>query len=359
MFGRNKPARILLTGGGTVGSVTPLLAIKDSLQQVGLPYTYYWVGTKFGPERQMIMREGLPYKAIDSGKLRRYWSQDNFQDIPKILKAFGQAFKILVLHRPQLIITAGSFVSVPLVIVGKLLGIPSLIHQLDYQPGLANKIMAKFAKKITVTFVKSLKDYGDKAEWVGSLLRKQFLYPLEEQEAKDFFGLHNDLPVLLVLGGGTGAKQINDLITTGLADLTRFCQIIHITGHNKETNMEAPNYYSFNFLYEEDMAKAYLAADLVVSRAGMGILTELSFLAKPTILIPMPDSHQELNAKAIQGGKAAIVLDEKKLTAPELSDIIQEIIYSHKLLDQMSSNIQKAFKVGNKRLVEIVSHLVK
>ena len=359
MFGRNKPARILLTGGGTIGSVAPLLAIKDSLQQVGLPYTYYWVGTKFGPERQMIMREGLPYKAIDSGKLRRYWSQDNFKDIPKILKAFGQALQILVLHRPQLIITAGSFVSVPLVIVGKLLGIPSLVHQLDYQPGLANKIMAKFAKKITVTFVKSLKDYGDKAEWLGSLLRGQFLYPLDEQEAKDFFGLHNDLPVLLVLGGGTGAQRINDLITTGLADLTRFCQIIHITGHNKETNLEVANYYSFNFLYEEDMAKAYLAADLVVSRAGMGTLTELSFLAKPTVLIPMPDSHQELNAKAVQSGKGAIVLDERKLTAPELSDIIQEIIYSHKLLDQMSSNIQKVFKVGNKRMVKIVSHLVK
>lgn len=350
---------IIFCGGGTMGSVTPLLAAIDELKQRELGYDFLWVGSQTGPERQVMIQEGLAYKAIASGKLRRYWSTANFTDLGQVIKGFGQSFWLLLTKRPKLIVAAGSFIAVPVVMAGKILGIPSLVHQLDYQPGLANKIMAKFAKKVTVTFLKSRQDYGDKAEWLGSLIRQSLQQPLDKTEALEFFGLQDDLPVLLVLGGGTGSTKINQLVTEDLTELSRFCQVLHLTGQNKETDAQAPNYHSFSFLHDQDMALAYAAADLVISRAGMGALTELSYLGKPTIIIPMPKSHQELNAKSVQGGNAAIVLDENKLSGSELSVIIQEVIYNHKLLSQMSQNIAKAFKIGNERLVEIIQGMAK
>ena len=342
-----------------MGSVTPLLAIVDALRAAGREIDYLWLGTKHGSEHYAVDKANIEFKGIDSGKLRRYWSWKNFTDIWRFKKGFWQSLWIMLRWRPRVIITAGSFVSVPVVIAGWMLRIPIIVHQLDYKPGLANKIMAKFAIKITVTLVKSLKDYGNKAVWIGSLLRQTILNEQDYKEARQFFGLDKDLPVALVLGGGTGAIAINELIEGGLEELIRFCQIIHLTGYDKANIGQIDNYNSFKFLHDEDMATAYAAADLVICRAGMGTLTELSYLGKPAILIPMPNSHQELNAKAIQGKNAAIVLDEHKLTSHELVDIIQEVAYSKKLLKQMSDNIQKAFKLGNNEMVDIINMFIK
>lgn len=353
---KNKANKILLTGGGTMGSVSPLLAIVDTARAQGYDWQYLWLGTKTGLEHQAVDQANIRFKAIESGKLRRYWSIQNFKDIWHIKKGFFQALWIMIKWRPAVIITAGSFVSVPIILAGWLLRIPSIVHQLDYQPGLANKIMAKFARVVTCTLVKSIKDYNQKAIWIGSLLRQTILQPQTKEQAKQFFGLHDEQPTILILGGGTGAIAINQLITNGLEDLIRYCQIIHITGYHQDNNIEINNYYTFNFLHDEDMTTAMTAADLVICRAGMGTLTELSYLSKPTILIPMPKSHQELNAKAVQGGQAAIVLDEQKITASELVDIIQEVLYSDKLLEQMSRNIHKAFKhEGNQAMLEIIN----
>lgn len=361
MLSKNKKkSKILLTGGGTMGSVTPLLALVDAWRARGEDKEYLFVGTKTGPEYQAVDMASLQFKGISSGKFRRYWSGQNFKDLWNLKKGFWEALWLMIRWRPSVIITAGSFVSVPVVMAGWFLRIPIIVHQLDYQAGLANKIMAKFAKRVTTTLVKSLKDYGSKAIWIGSLLRQSILQPPTKERAWEFFGLHDELPVILVLGGGTGAVAINQLITNGLEDLTRYVQIIHLTGHDKYQDLEFTNYYAFNFLHDQDMAIALQAADLVICRAGMGTLTELSYLGKPTILIPMPKSHQELNAKAIQGAKGAIVLDEQKLISSELVNIIQEVIYNPKLMSQLSQNIQKAFKPnGTDKMLELIDKLIK
>ena len=162
-----KKNKIMLTGGGTGGSVSPLLAVVDELKKQGDYYSFVWVGTKKGPEKFMVEREGIKFITIANGKLRRYFCLQNFIDPFKIIFGFFQSIKILNKERPKIVMSAGGFVSVPAVWAAGLLRIPVLIHQLDARPGLANKLMAPFASVVTTTFEKSVNDYGNKAEWIG------------------------------------------------------------------------------------------------------------------------------------------------------------------------------------------------
>ncbi len=364
--------KILLTGGGTGGSVAPLLAVAEELCKPpsGFRATgWLWLGTKKGFEKQMVENAGIKFKPIFSGKFRRYFSWCNFIDIFFIFTGFIQSFFIILKWRPNLVMSAGSFVSVPVVWAAWLLRIPVLIHQQDARPGLANKLMAPFARIITVTFEKSLADYGEKAVWTGNPVRSKKFPPkadhprAEEVRSKKLeeFGFKNDLPVVLVIGGGTGAMAINKLIGQSLDKLTKFCQIIHITGKNKRTNTQhpTPNTQTYEFLNAQQMAEAYSASDIVVSRCGMSVLTELSYLVKPAILIPIPDSHQEENAEIFKEKNAAIVLDQKKLTGEILIDNIKKLINDKELRDEISNNIGQVIKRGaNERIIKIIRQLV-
>ncbi len=353
-----KRVKILLTGGGTGGSVAPLLAVAEELRITN----FLWLGTKHGPEREMVEKEDIKFKAIANGKFRRYFRWRNFIDLFFILLGFLQSFFIILKWRPDLVMSAGSFTSVPAVWAAWLLRVPILIHQQDARPGLANKLMAPFAKVITVAFEKSLADYGKKAVWTGNPVRRSLTTRNKEQGARNSFNLKNDLPVVLVIGGGTGAMAINELINKALPELTRFCQIIHIAGRNKkqETRNKKPNYKNYDFLNSEQMAEAYVAADVVVSRCGMGVLTELSYLGKPAILIPMPDSHQEENAAIFAKKKAAIVLNQEELTPEKLADNIKKLLNDEMLSGKLSGNIKEVIKRGaNEEIVKIVEHICK
>ena len=259
--------------------------------------------------------------------------------------------------------SAGSFVSVPVVWAAWLLRAPALIHQQDARPGLANKLMAPFAKVITVAFKKSLDDYGKKAIWVGNPVRKELrIMNYELRMLRERFGLDDKLPVILIIGGGTGAMAINKLVWESLDKLTEFCQIIHITGKGKKPNYQLPitNYKDFEFLDTMAMTKTYAAADIVVSRCGMGVLTELSYLGKPTILIPMPNSHQEDNARVFKEVKAAIILDQNKLTPRIFVDNIKKMLADENLRNKLSYNIKNVIKkdAGNK-IIEIINKILK
>lgn len=344
--------KILLTGGGTLGSVSPLLAIAEELNNS----EFLWVGTNKGLEREIVERENIKFKSIVSGKLRRYFSFRNFIDPFLIIIGLFQSIFIMIKWRPNMIITAGSFVSVPVVIAGWILKVPSLIHQQDVRPGLANKLMAPFAKKITVSFEKSLADYGKKAVWTGNPTRHNLEISNNKPKMTNYFDLQNDLPVVLVMGGGTGAKGINNLISNGLDELTKFCQVIHITGKNKVEKIKVKNYYFFESLNIEEITEAYRLADVVVSRCGMGSLTELSCLGKPSILIPIPDSHQEENAEVFAEKDAAIVLDQKKITPEELSNKIKNILNNREIKEKLSNNIKNVMKKNaNKEIIKIIN----
>ncbi|MEI6596891.1 MAG: undecaprenyldiphospho-muramoylpentapeptide beta-N-acetylglucosaminyltransferase [bacterium] len=356
--------KILLTGGGTGGSVAPLLAVYDELKKEQEKFEFLWLGTKFGPERVMVERAGIKFKAVSGGKLRRYFSFKNLVDIIKIKLGFFQAFFIMLKWRPSLVMSAGSFISVPIIWAAWILRVPILIHQQDIKAGLANKLMAPIASAITVAFEKSLVDYK-KAVWIGNPVRSK---KLEAKNKNDnYFGLNGNLPVVLVVGGGTGAMAINKLVENSLSELMKFCRVIHATGKDKSiTNYElhppvdGTNYAKYEFLNADEMAGALSAADLVVTRAGLGFLSELSYLGKPSIIIPMPDSHQEVNAEFFRSKKAAIVISQKDLTAENFSHMVKDLLSDEKMRGQLALNMSKAMKQGaSQKMAEIIKGLLK
>ncbi len=356
----SKKVKVILSGGGTGGSVAPLLAIAQELKK-NYDFNFLWVGTKNGPEQNMAKEAGIYFQAINSGKLRRYFSWENFLDIFRIFLGFLESLYLIFKYKPDLILSAGAFVSVPLAYAAWILRVPIIIHQQDVRPGLANKLMAPVARVVTVAFEKSLKDYGKRAVWVGNPVRESLKLDISQEEARDRLGLKKDMLTCLIMGGGTGALVLNKLVLESLNEITRFCQIIHITGRGKMFNLEKyNNYYAFEFLGESELALAYCSADLVISRCGMGALTELSFLAKSTILIPMPDSHQEDNARIFAKARAAIVLDQKTLNSEEFVLNIKKILENKRLRQDLSNNISRVIKRGSSReIAKIACNILK
>jgi UDP-N-acetylglucosamine--N-acetylmuramyl-(pentapeptide) pyrophosphoryl-undecaprenol N-acetylglucosamine transferase len=364
---KKQKIKILLTGGGTGGSVSPLLAVFEELKSYKVEskkeFEYLWVGTRLGLEREMVEKAGIKFIAIPSGKLRRYFSLNNFLDPFKIIAGFFKSLLIISRFKPDLIMTAGAFVSVPVVWAGWLLGVKVLVHQQDVRPGLANKLMAPFANVITVAFEESLKYFGKKAVWTGNPAQLSITnYQLSIEKIYKKFGLKKDLPIVLIVGGGTGAEAINKLVWESLDELTSFCQIVHITGKGKGTrNQESGirNYVSYDFLEHEKVMGIMQVADLVVSRAGLGFLTEISYLGKPAIIIPMPDTHQEDNARVFGEKKDAIVLDQTELTPEVFSSKIGGLLKDKTLLKELGNNVGRVMKKGaNEEMARIVEHLV-
>jgi UDP-N-acetylglucosamine--N-acetylmuramyl-(pentapeptide) pyrophosphoryl-undecaprenol N-acetylglucosamine transferase len=213
----NNKQRIVLSGGGTGGSVTPLLAIAESLmEKFPERFEFHWVGTATGIERRMTDSYSFTYHAIAAGKLRRYFSGQNFIDIINIIAGFFQSLNILIKLKPSLVISAGGFVTVPLAWAAKLLDIQVLIHQQDIRPGLANKLMAPCATTITTAFEKSLLDYGEKARWIGNPIRSAFknLSPKETESNQ-----------ILVLGGGTGSESLYRFVKNNIEKILEFGKV--------------------------------------------------------------------------------------------------------------------------------------
>lgn len=348
---------IIFSGGGTGGSVTPLLAVAEELlrEDDGQKLNLLFVGTHQGIERELVAAFNaeigpLRFIPIPSGKWRRYFSVANIVDTFKIAGAYFRSLRLLTLEKPDLVISAGGFVAVPLVWAAATKNIPVLIHQQDIRPGLANKLMARFARVITVTFEKSLADYGSRAIFIGNPTRRLPIVDPEaaKQETKNKYQLTANLPIVLIVGGGTGSSAINDLIRLSLPDLAKFCQVVHLTGRGKSVPAEikTENYLATEFLSNEELMRLILTADLVVTRCGLGLLTELSNLNKSAILIPMPNSHQEDNAAAFARAQAAIVLSQKELTPDKLVAEIKEVLGNTAIRSRLEKNIAKVIKRG-------------
>lgn len=381
--------KILLSGGKTGGSVTPLLAIVEELKnQFKGEIDFLWLGTKRGMERKMVEAQGIKFKTISSGKFRRYFALKNFIDPFFIILGFFQSLWINLVFSPDMILTAGGFVAVPVVFSGWLLRIPISVHQQDVETGLANKLMMPFAKIITYSLNETAGCRGaincvsDKRNtyFTGNAIRKKIFKTRSKEELGKKFNLEKNIPTVLILGGGTGSLALNNIVIQTLTELTKFCQVIHITGGkmiskkisfagrdainrvsttdnntslNIVLNNEISRYHPYPFL--GNIEEAFTAADLVISRCGMSFLSEFAVLGKPTILIPMPDSHQELNAKYFADRNAAIVLDQKKLTPEILLDNIKRMLGDKKLMEKYSENIKKIMPAdGTEKIAEIV-----
>lgn len=358
---KRKNKTIVFSGGGTGGSVAPLLAVIKELKKRHPEWKIVFFGSFFGIERGMVKREGLNYYPIFSGKFRRYFSFKNFLDIFNILAAFIQSFIYLLILRPQAVLSAGSFVSVPVAFSAYILKIRVFSHQQDIRVGLANKLMAKVSKKVSVTFSKSLDDFKSKAVLTGNPVREEFKNISENrQELLNKYNLKSDLPILLALGGGTGAKGINDLVFRTYNNLKDKVQVIHILGNRQSSNIKDANYRSYIFLEASKMAEMLYLSDIVVSRCGMGLITELSYLAKPTIFIPMPKSHQEDNANYIKKYQAGIILDQTKISPEEFSQKIHDILEDDETREKYQKNLHDLVpKEASEKIVNIIETYVK
>ncbi|MDD3102103.1 MAG: undecaprenyldiphospho-muramoylpentapeptide beta-N-acetylglucosaminyltransferase [Patescibacteria group bacterium] len=337
--------RIFLSGGGTGGSVSPLLAISQEIKKHNPEAKFLFIGTRQGlPERELAQSYNIPYQPIFSGKLSRYFCWRNFVSPFLIIAGFLQSVFLILKFKPKAIVSAGGFVAVPLVWAGWFFRTPIFIHQQDVIPGLANKLMAPFAKIITVSLEKSLNDFlKEKTVLTGNPVRPDIKNYSRERAIKRF-DLETNLPTLLVIGGGTGAENINKLINKIIPELVKFCQIIHITGKRKiQVAQTLTHYHQYEFL-NEAMPDALTIADLIISRAGMGFLTELSILGKPAIIIPMPNSHQEINAQYFAEQKAIVLMEEKNINHKILFDKIHQLIFAASERSVLSLNISKLAK---------------
>jgi len=360
--------RILLAGGGSGGSVSPLLAVSKKIKQQHPKTHFLLVGTKFGPEKAMAEEQRIEFESITAVKLRRYFSLQNFLAPFLLIKAFLESYKILKSFKPNCVFGTGSFVQVPVIWTAWFLKIPAVIHQQDVVPSLANKLCQLVASKVTVTFPESLRSFSsslgifykknsDKVLVMGNPFREN-LKNGNKLTAIKSFNLRQDMPTMLVMGGGTGAKFFNNLIKDSLPDLTKTVQIIHTTGMQKGEKFSYANYHSFEFLKEDDLANAYAVADIVLSRAGLSAITELANLKKLSIVVPMPNSHQELNGVYLLTKQAAIVIPQTKINAKNFTTLIRKLVFAHEAKLELEKNIGKIMlKNADSKIAEIIIKL--
>ena len=320
--------RIILTGGGTAGHVTPNIALLPRLKELG--YDIHYVGSYTGIEKELIEQLGIPYHGISSGKLRRYFDWQNFTDPFRVLKGFHEANKLIKVLDPDVIFSKGGFVSVPVVMAGKRNHVPTIIHESDMTPGLANKLSIPSATKVCCNFPETLAHLpADKAVLSGSPIRQELLEG-DAEAAKKLCGFTEDKPVILIVGGSLGSVIVNDAVRAILPELLKEFQVVHLCGKGKldESLVGTPGYVQFEYIQEE-LKDIFALTDLVISRAGANAICELLALHKPNLLIPLSANasrgDQILNARSFERQGFSIVLEEEEITNEVLLEAIHKL----------------------------------
>lgn len=319
--------RIVLTGGGTAGHVTPNMALIPRLIEDG--WDVHYIGAANSVEESLVSAlPGVTYHTVAVGKLRRYFDPKNFSDPFRVIKGVAQACAIIRKLKPNVVFSKGGFVSVPVVYGAKLNGVPVVIHESDMTPGLANKLCAPFAKVECCTFPEAIEYTHGKGVYTGTPIRPEILSG-DARRGRERFGLTDSMPILMVVGGSSGARAINEAVVAALPRLTANFQILHLCGRgNQDAALEGmPHYVQCEYLNEE-MADAYACADILLSRAGANALCEIQALKKPALLIPYPKEasrgDQILNAESFRERGFSRVLMQEDLTVDRLvNDLIQ------------------------------------
>ena len=347
--------KIILTGGGTAGHVTPNLALIPALKK--RDYEIRYIGSYQGIEKRLAENAGIPYDGISSGKLRRYFDLKNFSDPFRVLKGYGEACRLLKKYQPDVIFSKGGFVSVPVVLAAKRYRIPTILHESDMTPGLANRLCIPSAAKICCNFPETLQHLPeDKAVLTGSPIREELLQG-DRLAGLQYTHLSAAKPILLVIGGSLGAVAVNQMIRSLLPRLLSSFQIIHICGkgHLDESLIGRPGYVQYEYV-DAPLKHLFAAADLAVSRAGANSICELLALRKPNVLIPLSAAasrgDQLLNAASFEKPGFSAVLKEEDMNQDTLFDAIQGT-YEHRA-DFISR--MKQSSLGN--AVETIADLI-
>ena len=319
---------IVLTGGGTAGHVTPNIALIARLKEEGYKISY--IGSYTGIEKTLIEEQGIPYYGISSGKLRRYFDLKNFTDPFRVLKGFGEARKLLKKLQPDIVFSKGGFVSVPVVVAAGRLKIPTIIHESDMTPGLANKLCIPSAVKVCCNFPETKSHLPEgKAVVTGTPIRQELLSG-DPQKGHDFTGFTSDKPVILIIGGSLGAQAVNTAVRNILPQLLPEFQVVHLCGKGKkdESLTGLTGYVQYEYI-EEELADLFAMADIVISRAGANAICELQALKKPNLLIPLSANasrgDQILNARSFEKQGFSMVLEEEEITDQVLLDAVKKL----------------------------------
>lgn len=320
--------KIVLTGGGTAGHVTPNIALFPALKDAG--YEIAYIGSYDGIEKKLIEDYGIPYTGISTGKLRRYMDPRNFSDPFRVLKGMAEARKYLKEFKPDVVFSKGGFVSVPVVHAASSLKIPCIIHESDMSMGLANKLCVGAATKVCCNFPETMAEIKkNKAVLTGTPIRAE-LSRGNRISGLNMCGFTANKPVIMVIGGSQGAASVNDAVRKALPSLLSDFQVVHLCGKDKMDNLllTEPGYKQFEYIKSE-LKDLFAMADLVISRAGANAICELAALKKPNILIPLPSKNsrgdQLLNAKSFEEHGYSIVINEDDLTTNLLVSKIREL----------------------------------
>ena len=327
--------RIVLTGGGTAGHVSPNQALIPHLLREG--WDIHYIGTKSGIERSLIEpMQGVAYHAVSSGKLRRYFDLKNFTDPFRVLAGAVQSVVLIRRLKPHIVFSKGGFVSVPVVLGSALCGVPVVMHESDITPGLANKLCKPFAKAVCTTFPECANLLGEKGVQTGTPLRAQIFSGTRERGLQ-LCGFDGRKPVLMMIGGSLGAQSVNAVLREALPALTQKFDVLHVCGRgNLVPELEGRvGYRQFEYL-SDGLPHAFACADLVLSRAGSNSLSELMALCKPMLLIPYHSGRgdQLLNANSLKARGLAHVMVQSDLSAQSLPPAIDALWEDRALLVQ-------------------------
>ena len=337
LLSRNQP--------NVCGHVTPNIALIPRLLELG--YDIQYIGSYQGIEKELIEPFGIPYHGISSGKLRRYFSVQNFTDPFRVLKGFGEAKRLIKELQPDVIFSKGGFVSVPVVLAGKHNKVPTIIHESDMTPGLANKIAIPSATKVCCNFPETLEHLPkDKAVLTGSPIRQELLSG-NRIAAMDLCHFSADKPVILVIGGSLGSVAVNNAVRLALPELLEHFQIVHLCGKGKvdDSLTSMKGYTQFEYIKDE-LRDIFALADIVISRAGANAICELLALRKPNLLIPLSANasrgDQILNARSFERQGFSMVLEEEELTKESLLEAVRKLYNDRsRFMDAMRDSNQQ------------------
>lgn len=350
--------RIVLTGGGTAGHVTPNLALMPGLKRLG--YEIFYIGSYNGIERKLIEEQGIPYYGISSGKLRRYLDIKNFTDPFRVLKGCHEARGLMEQLKPDIVFSKGGFVSVPVVFAAKHFHIPVIIHESDMTPGLANKLSIPCADRVCCNFPETIAHLPEgKAVLSGSPIRAELMHG-SKAEGLSFAGLSGRKPVICIIGGSQGSAAINHAVQSILPKLLSDFQIIHLCGKgNLEQSLTSVSGYAQFEYIKEELKDIYAASDLIISRAGANAICEILALRKPNILIPLPAAasrgDQLLNADSFEKQGFSKVIREETLTDQSLMSAIKEVFANRE--EYIHTMEQSTQSDGVRIITELITEL--
>ncbi len=347
--------KIVLTGGGTAGHVTPNISLVEKLKSNN--YDIYYIGRKEKDkeiiEKRLIEAINIPYYGISSGKLRRYFSVENAKDIVRVIKGVSDALFVLKKIKPDVVFSKGGFVTAPVIFASKLLKIPVVIHESDLTPGLANKLSMNHSEVILTSFEETIKYLPTgKGIVTGPPIREDILKG-DADKAKKLCNFKDDKKVILIIGGSTGAKKINETIVASINELTEKYNVIHIVGKGNLTDTKNDSYYQVQYLHDE-LKDCFQYADIVISRAGSNAIFELLSLNKPNILIPLSKESsrgdQILNAEVFEKNGYSKVLQENELNKESLLNNVKDLLNNKETyIDAMKKS---NFKNGSDKVIE-------